>query len=195
MQKINHYKDVFTIWATYKKGLRDYIFKKIKNKDIANELSHEVLLKVYNSCCSGKDIQNIQAWLFQIAHNTCMDYIRVQNKHQIIAKEYLLEEKTDNVYQKAIEFVEPLIKLLPEKYALPLRLADIQGQKQAQIAQQLGLTLSATKSRIQRARVLLKKQIQQCCHTETDHQGNLTAFGVKNTCKALQDYIKNQPNL
>lgn len=194
MQQINHYKNVFAIWATYKKRLRGYIFKKIKNEDMANELSHEVLLKVYNSCCSGKDIQNIQAWLFQIAHNTCVDYIRAQNKHHTVAKGYL-EEETDNVYQKAIEFVEPLIKLLPEKYALPLQLADIQGQKQTQIAQQLGLTLSATKSRIQRARVLLKKQIQQCCHTETDHQGNLTAFDVKNTCKALQDYIKNQPNL
>ena len=51
MTKINKYSEVSSLWLDYKNGLQFYILKKVKDKDIANDLSHEVLMKVYNSCC------------------------------------------------------------------------------------------------------------------------------------------------
>ena len=63
----------------YKNGIKYYILKKVKNEADADDLTHEVLLKVYNSCCSGKTINNVRSWLFQIAHNTTIDFIK---KHQ-----------------------------------------------------------------------------------------------------------------
>lgn len=187
MTQINQYNEVAAIWADYKEGLRNYILKKTKDKDTANELSHEVLMKVYGTCCSGNDIRNVRSWLYQIAHNASIDYLRKQQKTSNQVPE--LSDNTEaNAYEDVVEMVEPLIKLLPEKYAIPLTLSDIEGLKQADIAQKLDLSLTATKSRIQRARKLLKEQIMECYHIETDHQGNLTAFGIKNSCKPLQEY-------
>lgn len=194
MVEIKHYEEVSGIWADYKEGLRNYILKKVKDPDTANELSHEVLMKVYGTCCSGNQIHNVKSWLYQIAHNTSIDYLRKQQKSNAPLPE-LSDHPEENAYQDAAEMVTPLLMMLPPKYALPLKLADIDGLKQAAIAQQLDLSLTATKSRIQRARKMLKDLIVQCAHIETDHQGNLVAFGVKNTCEPLQAYIKGKKDI
>lgn len=193
MEKLQKYRDINCVWLAYKDALRNYILKIVKDEDTANGLSHEVLMKVYSSCCSGNKIRNVRSWLFQIAYNTCMDYFKRQNKKGCLCEDVVSEED-DLIYKKAGEFIEPLIQLLPEKYARPLEMADLKGFKQQEVAEMLGLSLTATKSRIQRARQILKEQITDCFHVEVDKNGNLTAFNIKGTCPSLQANVKNLQN-
>jgi len=132
-------------------------------------------MKMYKSCCSGKDIKNIKSWLFQIAHNLMINHHKKSNKIVSDIPEQI-EEKNTNEYTEAAKWIDALIDLLPEKYAHPLKLADIQKQKQNEIATELGLSLNATKSRIQRARKLLKDKIQECCLIEINDKGQLEDF-------------------
>ena len=133
---IKKYKEVSSLWIEYKSGLKYYILKKIKNEDLADELSHEVLMKVYNSCCSGNEIKNIRSWMFQIAHNTVVDYLKKENKFTNEVSNILEAEET-NAYREAEELVTPLLKLLPEKYGIPLQLSDIEGLKQSEVSKKL----------------------------------------------------------
>ncbi|TBW27961.1 sigma-70 family RNA polymerase sigma factor [Gramella sp. KN1008] len=191
--ELNRYNDISEHWLEYKEAMRNYILKIVKDVDTANHLSHEVLMKVYSSCCSGRDIKNIRSWLFQISYNTCMDYFKKENKTGEIKGDYK-DHQEDLIYKEAGEFIEPLISLLPDKYGKPLTLSDIQGLKQQEVADMIGLSLTATKSRIQRARQMLKDQIMECCHIEVDRSGNLTAFNIKGTCRPLQEHVKNENN-
>ncbi|MCM8569354.1 sigma-70 family RNA polymerase sigma factor [Gramella jeungdoensis] len=187
--ELNKYKDISEQWLEYKDALNNYILKIVKDPDTANSLSHEVLMKVYSSCCSGREIRNIRSWLFQIAYNTCMDYFKKENKNTDLQTE-IKESEEEPVYQEAGEFVEPLLGLIPSKYSEPLKLADIRGLKQQEVAEKLDLSLTATKSRIQRARQMLKEKIMECVHIEVDGQGNLMAFNIKGTCQPLKDHLK-----
>lgn len=188
MKKIKKYKEVSTLWIEYKSGLKYYILKKLKNEDLADELSHEVLMKIYNSCCSGNEIKNIKSWMYQIAHNTVIDYLKSENKftNEVTEK---FESDEDNTYEDAEKFVEPLIKLLPDKYALPLLLSDIEGINQIEVSKKMNLSLTATKSRIQRARKLLKEKIIECSNLEINAKGNPISIEIKADCKPLK---KNQ---
>ena len=182
---IKKYKEVSSLWIEYKSGLKYYILKKLKNEDLAEELSHEVLMKVYNSCCSGNEIRNIRSWMFQIAHNTTIDYLKKENKFTYELPE-IIESNEENSYEEAEKLLQPLIKLLPNKYALPLLLADIEQLKQSEVAIKLNLSLTATKSRIQRARKLLKEKIIECSNLELDEKGNLISIEIKSSCKPIQ---------
>ena len=184
MTELKKYSDISSLWLEYKNGLKYYIFKKVKNEEIANDLSHEVLMKVYNSCCSHIEIKNVRSWMFQIAHNTTIDYLKKQQKYTDHIPENYEEDQT--VFQDAGEIIKPLIQLLPEKYATPLQLSDIEELKQKEVAQKLNLSLTATKSRVQRARNLLKEKIIECSHLEKDDKGNLISIEVKSDCKPLQ---------
>ena len=84
-------------------------------------------------------------------------------------------------------YLRPLLSLLPEHYATPLRLADLEGMKQQDIADRVGLGLSAVKSRIQRARVMLREKIVECSHLELDEAGRPVDFAIRADCACLQD--------
>ncbi len=191
MTKIKKYTDVSSLWSDYKNGLQFYILKKVKDKDISNNLSHEVLMKIYNSCCSNNEIKNIRSWMFQIAHNTTIDYLKKENKFTNEVPE-IFEKDENNSYKEAEELMKPLIELLPEKYAVPLQLADIEEIKQVEVSKKLNLSLTATKSRIQRARKLLKEKIIECCNLELDKKGNLLSLEIKQSCEPLQNHLKKE---
>jgi RNA polymerase sigma-70 factor (ECF subfamily) len=190
MKKIEKYKEVSSLWIEYKSGLKYYILKKLKNEDLADELSHEVLMKIYNSCCSGNEIKNIKSWMYQIAHNTVIDYLKSENKFTSEVTEKFELDK-NNTYEEAEKFVEPLIKLLPDKYALPLLLSDIEGITQIEVSQKMNLSLTATKSRIQRARKLLKEKIIECSNLEINAKGKPIYIEIKADCKPLKKNPKN----
>ena len=181
MTQLDKYSEISSLWLEYKNGLKYYILKKVKNEELANDLSHEVLMKVYNSCCSTIQLKNVRSWLFQIAHNTTVDYFKKQQKFTNEIPETFEKDKT-TIYQDTEGVLEPLIQLLPEKYAVPLQLSDIEELKQKEVAQKLNLSLTATKSRIQRARKLLKEKIIECSILEKDEQGNLLSLDLKTEC-------------
>ncbi|MGM0934496.1 MAG: sigma-70 family RNA polymerase sigma factor [Bacteroidota bacterium] len=189
MAELRKYSEISKFWVAYKDMLRNYILKLVKNEDTADELAHEVLMKVYSSCCSGREIRNIRSWLFQIAYNTCMDYFKARSKMTEI-KTDIVEMQENQTYKEASEFIEPLLDLLPKEYAEPLKLADIDQLKQQEVAKRMGLSLTATKSRVQRGRKLLREQIRECVDIEVDKYGQLQAFNIKGTCDALQSHCK-----
>jgi RNA polymerase sigma-70 factor (ECF subfamily) len=88
-------------------------------------------------------------------------------------------------------YLEPLLSFLPEKYAVPVKLSDIEKVKQQYIAEILGLSLTAIKTRIQRARKMLKQEIEVCFYLEESTKPGLTAFSIKISCTPLQDHKSN----
>lgn len=159
--EIREYTQVWKIWIEHKKNLERYIQSRFGNQTLAEETVQEVLLKMYKSCCSGTEIKNIKSWLFEIAKNAALDII---NKEKRITNSNMFALETNEIeYLEEITLVmKPLISLLPEKYAIPLRMSDLENIPQKEISEYLNLGLSGTKSRIQRARKLLKDEIVTC---------------------------------
>lgn len=179
--------DVPELWQEHKNELRNFILKRVKDHDITNDILQDVLMKVYNFCISKSGVRNIRSWLFQITQNTIADHYRKQSKLTGLDTINELESEDQNLtFSEATNYILPMLNFLPIKYAVPLKLADIDNMKQADIAEKLNLSLPATKSRIQRARQLLKAEFITCCHFETDKLGNLISFDIKDSCEPLQ---------
>lgn len=66
-----------------------------------------------------------------------------------------------------------MIRELPEVYREAVQLSEIEGLSQQEVADRLGLSLSAVKSRVQRGRKMLKEILGQCCTYQLDHQGRV----------------------
>ncbi len=183
--KIVKYKDASSIWLTYKEDLHRYLLRKVKDKEVANELSSVILMKIYKSCCSDIEVRNIKSWLYRIARNALVDYYKKANSTSPKIPEIVSETDESSAYREAAQFVESLIQLLPSKYSTVLRMSDILDIKQADIARELNLSLTATKSRVQRGRKLLKKKIVECCDIETAENGTLVSLAIKSHCTPL----------
>lgn len=186
--------NVPALWLEHKAALYSFIIKRVKDADLAADILQDVLMKVYQFCLSKSGVANVKSWLFQIANNTIADHYRKSSRFATEDDLPQVEAESDNdAFKDALNYIGPMLSFLPPEYAEPLKLADIDGVKQAEIASRLGLSLSATKSRIQRARQLLKAEFITCCHFETDATGNIMSFSIKESCAPLQKVKKNLP--
>jgi RNA polymerase sigma-70 factor (ECF subfamily) len=162
--------------------------KRVKDKDEANDLLQQLYLKLYKSCEQLQEVHNVSAWLYQITRNAVYDYFREQGRTIPLEDEGLLDEqlRQEPEQQEMENLVLPLLQLLPAEYAEPLRLSELEGISQKEIAERLGMSYSGAKSRVQRGREKLKALFIECCHLELDRQGNVVSATAKESCKPLQ---------
>jgi RNA polymerase sigma-70 factor, ECF subfamily len=178
--------NIFDIWENYKSSLLGYIQKRVSDKQDAEDILQDVLLKSYQFCAKGKTVLHLKAWLFKITQNTIIDYYKKSKPHLVIEIDRADEVNGHSLVGEASEYIKELLKLLPEEYALPLYMSDLENMEQKAIAQKLNLTLSNTKSRIQRGRLKLKERFLECCIVEFDENGEMIGFDIKPQCKELQ---------
>lgn len=180
--------------------LKAYIIKKTNDINLAEDIVQEVMLKLVESHKKNIEVNNIKAWLFQVTRNTIADYYKdYYNKNKI---EFNFNEdwKENSISSDTVssilesDFIIPMIGLLPEKYAKPLLLSDIENIAQKEIAIQLNLGLSATKMRIQRGREKLKTLFIECCDIQYDKSGNFSSCTIKPHCTPLQEIEKKITN-
>jgi RNA polymerase sigma-70 factor, ECF subfamily len=178
--------NIFDIWENYKSSLLGYIQKRVSDKQDAEDILQDVLLKSYQFCAKGKTVLHLKAWLFKITQNTIIDYHKKNKPHLVIEIDKADEAHGHSLVGEASEYIKELLKLLPEEYALPLYMSDLENMEQKAIAQKLNLTLSNTKSRIQRGRLKLKERFLECCVVAFDENGEMIGFDIKPQCKELQ---------
>lgn len=67
----------------YKNRLFSYLFKIVGDKNLAEDMLQETLIKVWNGFSNYSEQNRFSSWLFSIAHNTAMDSLRKNNRHKI----------------------------------------------------------------------------------------------------------------
>ena len=76
-----------------------------------------------------------------------------------------------------------LIPTLPDKYRIPLEMSELQNMSQLEVAEKLDLSYPAAKSRVQRARQLLKDKLDEILIIKTDGYGNVVLCQDKGLCR------------
>lgn len=143
-------------------GLRNYIFSKVKENAIADDLTQEVYLKVHKNINQLQDSEKMNAWIYRIARNAIIDFYRNEKKQREKLQDFSLEFY-ENEEHELLKCVQPMITELPEKYKIALQQCDLEGVSQKELAEQMKISHSAAKSRVQRGRKLLKNLLLECC--------------------------------
>ena len=168
------------IWNEHADQLRGFIYRRIPDPSVVDDLVQEVFLKVQSKVDTLKDETRLQSWLYQITRNTIIDHFRGQKPEEELPETLdLPEAEPSRVLEELAECVRPMMDVLPEEYRLPLQLSDLEGLPQKEVAERLGLSLSAAKSRIQRGRERLKNVFTECCHFELDHRGSVMGYQAR----------------
>ncbi len=177
--------DFETIYQQFRGPLKSFIAKRIQDESLAEDLVHDVFIKIHNQIKSLNEPDKLPAWIYQIARNSIIDSYR-KKRETIDITDPLLELEQDEIIQAPDDLnrvVQSMIEKLPEQDKEALLLSDFQGINQAEIARQLGISLSGAKSRIQRARKKLKDLLLECCHFEFDRYGTVFDYHPKNCTK------------
>jgi len=73
--------------------------------------------------------------------------------------------------ERLSRYVRSVVEGLPEIYRDVLMAVEFDGVPQVELAGRLGLSVSAAKSRVRRARLMVKAEMERCCRWEFDRYG------------------------
>ena len=160
-------------WQNHKAQLHSYVSKRIDDADAVDDILQDVYIKASSNLHQLKSQGSLKGWLYRIAHNTIVDFYRGRQDYDELPEDLVAEEEDTGkqAREELAQCLRPLIDELPEKYGTPLRLAELEGVSQQGIADQLGLSLSGAKSRVQRSRVKFRDHMMACCDFEMDQEG------------------------
>lgn len=166
-------------WHLLESELYYWLLKQTNDKDLTFDLLQDTFLKALQKNQSFCDIQNQRAWLYRVAQNRLIDKQRKANNSKEInlsAFEAPIEEQKPHAVDSLAQCLPKALLKLTASESDIIKQCDLQGLTQQQFAQQNGLTLVATKSRIQRARQKLKSVLQKQCHVRFDEHQRICCF-------------------
>lgn len=176
------------IWEDFSDPLRRFIRKHVVNEQDADDIFQDVFIKIYKNIGSLKNDKKIHAWIYSITRNTITDYYR--KNHNRFETTELPEEpvsSSDEDFSANTEIascLKVMVDSLPEIYKEAILLTEFQNMTQKELSEKMGISLSGAKSRVQRARKMLKEMLFTCCYLEIDSRGNVIDYKHKTSnCK------------
>ncbi len=147
----------------------------IQNEDDADEITQEVFIQVFQSIKSFKGDSKISTWLYRITISKALDYLKKQQRKKRFGFVDYFWSGNKNDVDEAKEFHHPgvvmenkemasqlfkAMKQLPNNQRIAFTLHKLEAQKYGDIAVIMNLSLQATESLIARAKINLKKIVQ-----------------------------------
>jgi RNA polymerase sigma-70 factor (ECF subfamily) len=154
----------------YQRPITNYVFRMLNDYDASLDVTQEVFIKVYNSLSRYSSEYKFSTWLYRIAHNAAIDYIRRRSPNE----QSIETENKDGAYQLQIECpnptpeqdrersewrteIEAVVKCLPAVYRELILLRHSQDLSYDEIAVITGLPLGTVKNRLFRAREMMRE--------------------------------------
>ncbi len=159
------------VWKAWHSALHQYLARRVREPADVDDLLHEIFLKMEANLSRLREPGRIAGWLYRIADNTVMDYYRKRRRWEEVPEELPAPEESIDTAAELATCLRPMINALPEVYRQAVLLSEIEGMKQKVVAQKLGITHSAARSRVQRGREKLRSMMLACCHIEVDAHG------------------------
>jgi RNA polymerase sigma-70 factor, ECF subfamily len=141
-----------------------------KNKQVAEDISQEVFIKIYNSFYDFNWNSSIKTWITRITINCCKDYLKSSwfRRVGIINSNYfsLLRSKEKDleiqfINQEENDRLMKMILSLPIKYREVIMLYYYQDVSTLELSKLLSVPTETIRTRIRRGRIILKNMLEK----------------------------------
>jgi RNA polymerase sigma-70 factor, ECF subfamily len=160
------------VWNETHERLKAFVFRITKDRALTDDIIQDVYLKVHSKVGQLRAYEKLTSWIFQITRNAIIDHLRSCSKTiQIHDIDWDCDQKPLN--DCVASCLQTLMTTLPKKYREALELTEFKNLSQLELAEALNLSYSGAKSRVQRARKLLKEKLESEYLVKFDAYGNV----------------------
>ena len=166
----------------YRSRVINLVSRLLNDREASDDISQEVFVRVYLHRKNYRRGAKFSTWLFTIADNLAKNEIRRRKGRRNWSS---LDELQEQLHDSSLQLMDPrgnreaevdsaqiqgivgaAITTLPERYRLALVLRDVDGLAYDEIAQVLRIPGGTVRSRINRARLMLKKKLEPMLRRE-----------------------------
>ena len=160
---VNDFEKLVT---AYEKNVYNIALRMVGDPEDAADMTQETFIKAYRALSGFRGDSKFSSWLYRIASNVCLDFLRSRSRHPQVSLSTVDEDDRatfelpdmrqnpeEQLMKKlGMEAVRRGLEQLPEQQRQILVLRELGGLSYAELAQTLGLEEGTAKSRIFRAR-------------------------------------------
>ena len=159
----------------HRKRILDYIYMMVKNRDVADDIFQETLIKVVRFVQEGRYTENgkFLSWVLRIAHNQVIDYFRQKKQRNNVSEgdagydilnnqkfsDHTVEEKL--ITNQIETDVRKLIDFLPPEQKEVVLMRSYMGLSFKEIAEQTDVSINTALGRMRYALINLRKLIDE----------------------------------
>ena len=159
----------------HRKRILDYIYMMVKNRDVADDIFQETLIKVVRFVQEGRYTENgkFLSWVLRIAHNQVIDYFRQKKQRNNVSEgdagydilnnqkfsDHTVEEKL--ITNQIETGVRKLIDFLPPEQKEVVLMRYYMGLSFKEIAEQTDVSINTALGRMRYALINLRKLIDE----------------------------------
>jgi len=161
----------------YRNPITNYLYRFLNDYEEAVDLAQETFVRVYFAIERYHTEYAFSTYIYRIATNLAISEIRKRKRRKLLSLTGLFQsdaedttefqprderslQDTNLIDDERSSVIAKAISTLPEKYRVPIVLRDVEGKSYDEVASILDLGLGTTKSRISRARGLLKEKLK-----------------------------------
>jgi RNA polymerase sigma-70 factor (ECF subfamily) len=192
--------DFNEIYSSYRGKIHRYV-KRMVGEFEAEDLTQDVFIKVQRGLNDFRGESMLSTWIYRIATNTAMDRLRGKSFQAENMKKVSIDspgacnksdEETASAGQKLVKeemsgCVRRFIDKLSSSYRSVVVLSELEGLKNQEIADILGISLHTVKIRLHRARLRLKQELEKGC-TFYRNRENILECDLK---ESFEEFKKN----
>jgi RNA polymerase sigma factor (sigma-70 family) len=161
----------------YRESIYYMMLKMVKNNDDADDLTIEAFGKAFNRLEQYSPSYAFSTWLFKIASNNCIDFIRKKRikvtsmdagytnsdgeTHYIDAKSYVKDPEETIMHNQKVKHMRDLVSKLKPRYRVLVEKRYFEELSYEEIAEELDLPLGTVKAQLFRARDFLANMIEK----------------------------------
>lgn len=148
------------IYNTYWQKIFRLCMGYVNDYDLAQDMAQETFIIVWKQLPKFRNESNIGTWIFRIASNNCLRQIEKEKRFPKAELPLTLTEEKDPLIEHQLQFLYKCISELPETERIIISL-ELEGIKQAEIANIVGLSESNTRVKIHRIKEKLTHKFRE----------------------------------
>lgn len=156
------------IFQRYERQIYSFAYRMMGDADDAYDLTQECFIKAYRNLEKTNGDLNVSAWLHRIASNSCLDVLRRRkrirwlpwdnDRHETLLQPFTPDDPEASVVAAEVQQdVQLILNQMTPRNRLALLLREFEGLSTEEIGEVMGLSRSAVKSVLFRARDEFRK--------------------------------------
>jgi RNA polymerase sigma-70 factor (ECF subfamily) len=176
--------DFNSLMARYEKPIYNLVFRFLNDPEEASDLTQEAFISAYRARLDFRGDAKVSTWLYRIAVNHCKNRYKQRDRQRdhegpsldenwasagendgaVLESKYLADwSYSPELVSQSNELMSAInraVDALPIDYKMVVVLREVEGMNYNEIVQTTGLTLETVKTRLSRARGMLRRRLQ-----------------------------------
>jgi RNA polymerase sigma-70 factor, ECF subfamily len=151
-----------SLFRQYQRDVYWWIVRIVRDPAVAEDLTVETFWRMHRAHAGFNPEANFTAWLRRIATNLALDHLRRWRPYVDLPEELAAEQQPDSaVQQQTRAALRKAFAELPPRLRVVAQLGLVEDETYPEIAEALGISAGAVKTRMFRAVRLLRKKLQR----------------------------------